>query len=330
MRLDIGDQAFVAKGRRIKAPGWRALFGGASATADDDTQALPTLSVGASCPVEALTVKACQTKPPAHFTEGTLIAAMKHAAKWVTDPRLKAMLKETAGLGTEATRAGIIKTLLDRGFIEKRKRYLHRHRDRQRLDRRPARAGKRSRDDRSLGAGARRHRPAQGRPRGFSDPTGRLGAPTGCQRLSGSTGRASNGGYSHRNTPARTAANPCCGAKAAKVTSGAAVVTPIARPPLRTGAASLLRLHHRSRWDNAVVAARPRKPRKPGHVPNVRRRFGRKQRVRPLPARRPVRCFAARPCGSKASRAARAGASRRLRLSATARYNCSLTNPSAR
>ena len=124
MRLDIGDQAFVAKGRRIKAPGWRALFGGASATADDDTQALPTLSVGASCPVEALTVKACQTKPPAHFTEGTLIAAMKHAAKWVTDPRLKAMLKETAGLGTEATRAGIIKTLLDRGFIEKRKRYL--------------------------------------------------------------------------------------------------------------------------------------------------------------------------------------------------------------
>ena len=59
---------------------------------------------------------------------------------------------------------------------------------------RPARAGKRSRDDRPLGAGARRHRPAQGRPRGFPDPTGRMGAPTGSQRLSGSTGRTSNGG----------------------------------------------------------------------------------------------------------------------------------------
>ena len=82
------------------------------------------LSVGASCPVENLTVKDCHTKPPAHFTEGTLIAAMKQAAKWVTDPRLKAMLKETAGLGTEATRAGIIKTLLDRGFVEKRQRAL--------------------------------------------------------------------------------------------------------------------------------------------------------------------------------------------------------------
>ena len=65
-----------------------------------------------------------QTTPPKPFTEGTLVAAMKHAARFVTDERLKARLKETAGIGTEATRAGIIETLLKRGFIKRQKRAL--------------------------------------------------------------------------------------------------------------------------------------------------------------------------------------------------------------
>ncbi len=47
------------------------------------------------------------------FTEGTLIEAMKQVSRYVTDPRLEAKLRETTGIGTNATRAGIIKSLLD-------------------------------------------------------------------------------------------------------------------------------------------------------------------------------------------------------------------------
>lgn len=68
--------------------------------------------------------KSQQTKPAEHYTEGTLIAAMKNAAQFVTDPRLKKILKENAGLGTEATRAGVIETLLKRGFVVKKGKHL--------------------------------------------------------------------------------------------------------------------------------------------------------------------------------------------------------------
>lgn len=49
---------------------------------------------------------------------------MKNAAQFVTDPRLKKILKENAGLGTEATRAGVIETLLKRGFVVKKGKHL--------------------------------------------------------------------------------------------------------------------------------------------------------------------------------------------------------------
>lgn len=77
-----------------------------------------------NCAVAGTEINALKTKPPEHYTEGTLIAAMKNAARFVTDERLKQRLKESAGLGTEATRAGIIETLLKRGYIQKQKRYL--------------------------------------------------------------------------------------------------------------------------------------------------------------------------------------------------------------
>ena len=66
-----------------------------------------------------------QTQPPARHTEGTLILAMKNIDKWVENPVLKKRLKETAGIGTEATRASIIEVLLKRQFVSKQsKKYL--------------------------------------------------------------------------------------------------------------------------------------------------------------------------------------------------------------
>ncbi len=132
--VQLEGEDFVATGRQVCVVGWRVLFPRVMKTEDgsdaggkeDDgaAQALPSLSQGEACTVRAIDVVTKQTTPPKPFTEGMLIAAMKHAARFVTDERLKARLKETAGIGTEATRAGIIDTLLKRGFLKKQKRTL--------------------------------------------------------------------------------------------------------------------------------------------------------------------------------------------------------------
>lgn len=122
--LSVGAEQFRAAGRQPVVEGWKALYPQVRDDTDPDAQALPALVQGARCPVSGTDVLAKQTRPPARFTEGTLIAAMKQVAKLITDPRLKQVLRETAGLGTEATRAGIIKTLLERGFLVKRGRQL--------------------------------------------------------------------------------------------------------------------------------------------------------------------------------------------------------------
>ncbi|MBC3211068.1 DNA topoisomerase III [Serratia fonticola] len=126
--LLCGGQLFRTRGNVVVVPGWKALF--EQEQESDETQGdngnaqLPALLRGARCQVTGVAMKPLQTKPPEHYTEGTLIASMKNAAKFVTDPRLKKILKENAGLGTEATRAGIIETLLARGFIAKKGKSL--------------------------------------------------------------------------------------------------------------------------------------------------------------------------------------------------------------
>jgi DNA topoisomerase-3 len=80
---------------------------------------LPKLAAGDSVLVQDLASTKRQTKPPPPYTEGTLIQAMKGIAKLVENPKLKAILKENAGIGTEATRASIIETLLNRKLLER-------------------------------------------------------------------------------------------------------------------------------------------------------------------------------------------------------------------
>ncbi|MGS3238041.1 DNA topoisomerase III [Klebsiella michiganensis] len=125
--LNCGGQLFKTRGNVVVVPGWKMLFEKEReehSQDEGDKATLPSLRQRESCQVTGAEVKPQQTKPPEHYTEGTLIAAMKNAAQFVTDPRLKKILKENAGLGTEATRAGVIVTLLARGFIEKKGKSL--------------------------------------------------------------------------------------------------------------------------------------------------------------------------------------------------------------
>ena len=114
-----GGHEWEAKGRTQLAAGWRAVMGGQEKP-DADMQALPMMKVGDSVDWQDGRVDHRQTKPQARFTDGTLIAAMSSAHKLVTDPKIKARLKETSGLGTEATRAAIIEVLVKRGFVERK------------------------------------------------------------------------------------------------------------------------------------------------------------------------------------------------------------------
>ncbi|EAA7554395.1 DNA topoisomerase III [Salmonella enterica] len=132
--FNIGGQLFRTTGNVVVVVGWKALFTETSRTAqipadgNDDKEAvlrLPPLQAGQTCRVQGAEEKRLQTKPPVPYNDGTLIAAMTNAASFVTDAALKKVLKENAGIGTEATRAGIIDTLVKRGFLVREKKALH-------------------------------------------------------------------------------------------------------------------------------------------------------------------------------------------------------------
>jgi len=127
--LTSGGQPLQATGKQVVVPGWRlALVNAGPEKSDDEpaqrSQILPPLASGTRCGVEQVEMKALKTLPPKPYTQGELIKAMKAVAKLVTDPRLKQKLKETTGIGTEATRASIINGLLGRSYLLKKGRAI--------------------------------------------------------------------------------------------------------------------------------------------------------------------------------------------------------------
>ncbi|WP_211460836.1 DNA topoisomerase III [Collimonas silvisoli] len=120
--LTCAGESLRAIGKQIVAQGWRQVLveeapDEAEADNPQRSQVLPQLSEGMQCRVEQVALKAMTTQPPRPYTQGELVKAMKGVAKLVSDPRLKQKLKDTTGIGTEATRASIIKGLLGRGYL---------------------------------------------------------------------------------------------------------------------------------------------------------------------------------------------------------------------
>ncbi len=110
---------FSTKAKTILEEGWTAIFPKGK-NKDDELQNIPVLQQGQSLTCERGEVISKKTTPPKHFTEATLLAAMTGIARFVRDASLKRILKETDGLGTEATRAGIIELLFKREFLQRR------------------------------------------------------------------------------------------------------------------------------------------------------------------------------------------------------------------
>ena len=121
--VECDGAEFTAKGRTVKQPGWRELDAAyrasmKNAEPDKDTEdkSLPELAEGQALPVAGAAVKEGKTSPPKHFSEDTLLAAMETAgAKDMPEDA------ERKGLGTPATRAGILEKLVSTGFLKRKK-----------------------------------------------------------------------------------------------------------------------------------------------------------------------------------------------------------------
>lgn len=119
------NQKFIGKSKSTLNPGWQQAIADFDEKEEkEEINVVPTLAKGEKVKEEKSDVLKKKTKPSPRFTEGSLITAMKSIAKWVEDTSLKKVLRETSGIGTEATRANIIETLINREFIKKDKKKL--------------------------------------------------------------------------------------------------------------------------------------------------------------------------------------------------------------
>jgi DNA topoisomerase III len=117
-----GRALFQSKGKVQIEEGWRKVI---NQKEKEDEPALPQLTKGEQGRTTKVDVKESQTQPPKRYTEGQLITLMKTAGKHIEDKEMERILSKTEGLGTEATRAGIITMLKDRKYIDVRKNLVY-------------------------------------------------------------------------------------------------------------------------------------------------------------------------------------------------------------
>jgi DNA topoisomerase III len=117
--LDVRGFEFRAAGRQPIDFGWRAAFPEWQPAEEkgDEAQLLPPLRNGETAQLQNAKIEDKETRPPPRYNEGTLIAAMQNAWRFVDDEVLRERLKEAKGIGTPATRAEIIGGLKKQGFL---------------------------------------------------------------------------------------------------------------------------------------------------------------------------------------------------------------------
>lgn len=117
----FGGELWKSTGSVILNPGWTII--GKDAQKEKTTE-LPSVKPDDDVLCHDIKIENKQTKPPARFTEGTLIEAMASIHKFVKNPDIKKILKETSGIGTDATRVNIIETFFARNYIIKKGKQL--------------------------------------------------------------------------------------------------------------------------------------------------------------------------------------------------------------
>ncbi|MBL4872509.1 MAG: DNA topoisomerase III [Gammaproteobacteria bacterium] len=127
--LEIAGGHFIAKAKQPLKRGWKKLFEKKKYTHSSDEkselekselqESLPSLNKDDVLTCEDASLLDKQTTPPKYFTDATLLAAMTGISRYVKEPEIRKILRETDGLGTEATRAGIIELLFNRQYLKR-------------------------------------------------------------------------------------------------------------------------------------------------------------------------------------------------------------------
>lgn len=126
----IENEDFISKGKITLAAGWKEVYG----SYDDDEslddyskEKLDVIKKEKQLSIDSIKKTVGETKPPARFTEATLLSAMENPVKFMknADVELKKTIGETGGLGTVATRADIIDKLFNSFVIEKKEKYIY-------------------------------------------------------------------------------------------------------------------------------------------------------------------------------------------------------------
>ena len=116
VQMECAGQVFTAKGKTVLAEGWkaveRAVLGDTAQKSEEKLELLPEVQEQETLPVLDAQLKEGKTSPPKHFTEDTLLSAMETAGKDELPEE-----SERRGIGTPATRAGIIEKLVKKGFL---------------------------------------------------------------------------------------------------------------------------------------------------------------------------------------------------------------------
>lgn len=125
IKVSLGDENFIAKGKRVIAQGWKEIYSNNYQDDEEDDgtddQSLPVINKGDTLKIISITQTNGKTKPPSPHNEATLLSAMENPVKYMSDES-KALIKiigETGGIGTVATRADIIEKLFNSFLIEK-------------------------------------------------------------------------------------------------------------------------------------------------------------------------------------------------------------------
>ena len=122
--VDSGGTNFVANGTVIRSAGWRSVFNETDEEKkDEDNASLPKVNAGELLPVTEKALLEKQTKPKPLYNEASLLKALETSGKEIEDEELRYAMKDS-GLGTPATRASIIETLIKREYIIREKKNL--------------------------------------------------------------------------------------------------------------------------------------------------------------------------------------------------------------
>lgn len=122
--LAFGHDQFRASGRTVRVLGWKELYQSETKEKEGDEEdeaKLPPLADADAVKAKDAQCTVGKTNPPERYTEGTLIEAMKKAGRFVTDEKLRSILRDTSGIGAQSTRTSIIEELINQGLIERKK-----------------------------------------------------------------------------------------------------------------------------------------------------------------------------------------------------------------